>query len=512
MKTKRIISSILVTLLLLLLHNCSNVSSITPQFTKDERVPNRSFSAGEFITLYSVTSSKYVSVQNDSTLYANSDIVNNSSTFVIENSTSGNIRLKSVSDGNYLSISSNSDIASTTTTPGEFTLIDRGDNSYSLYSVNTNTHLNVNPNDNNAIKAQWNDADGGWQQFYIKSVGSQKIVGVDLSEALYAQNNGVIFKDENGNSKDVFEIFYDSGYTWVRVRVNIEPESSDYAMFTDLAYAKEVGKKVKKLGFKLLVDFHYSHWWADPGNQWTPTSWRTTDSVTLSTTVYNWTKNAVTEFIDSGIEPDMIQIGNEIDYGLLWDLGNVGESTSNWTNVAWFINSGINAVADAGSNADIMLHTATGGSWSQTSAWIENFKNAGGQWDDVDAYGLSYYSMWHGTTTDLSNNLTNIQNSYPDKDIYVIETAYYWDTNELNYSGSAVPYPQTQQGQYDFLQSVKSVINQIENVKGVFYWGAAWAQTDHWLNASGWADDDASRRSLFDDDGKVTLGLRGLID
>lgn len=515
MKAKMLINTLLVASMLIFIQSCGNISSIDQSTNIEAQKHSRGFNSGDNISIYSTSASQYISVQNDNSLIANSSELNIWSTFTIENTTNGNLIFQSLTNGKYITAINSNDTLFLTDTPSEFTLYDRGDSTYSIYSVTTNTHLNVNPGESNVVKAQWNDNSGGWQQMQIipaESTTNNKIIGVDLSEALYAQNKGVIYKDENGNAKDVFEIFYDNGYTWVRVRVNVEPQSNDYAMFTDLEYAKTVGQKAKNLGFKLLVDFHYSHWWADPENQWTPSSWLTTSNTTLSTSVYNWTKNAVSEFIDTGIEPDMIQIGNEIDHGMLWDLGNISDDNSNWTNVARFINSGINAVSDAGSNAEIMLHTATGGDWSFTSWWIESFISAGGQWEDVDAFGFSYYPMWHGSSSDLSNNLNNLQNAYPEKDLYIVETAYYWDNNQLDYSEDQVPYPQNEQGQYDFLQNVKSVVNEITNVKGVFYWGAAWAKTDMWLNASGWSDDDASRRSLFDDDGAVTLGLRGLID
>lgn len=495
---------------------CGNVFSSHDEFYKPVSGSRAAFGES-VISIYSVTSASFLSVKTDSVVYGNSSVQGNREKFAVITNSDGSVSFKSEATDLYLTVSGPSSSvtasASSIGTEQKFYITNRGDGSYSIWSNKTSTHLNVNPNSSNVLKAQWNDWDGDWQQFYINTIGStsDKVIGVDLSEALYAQKKGVVFRDQNGNAKDVFDIFYENGYKWLRVRVNIEPDSNDYAMFTDLAYATEVGVIAKELGFKLLVDFHYSNWWADPGNQWTPYSWRTSSITALCTTAYNWTVGAMQTLINAGAEPDMVQIGNEINYGIMWDLGNVGTSTSNWTNVAWLINSGINAVEDAGSDADIMIHTATGGSWSETSSWISNFINAGGQWSDVDAYGVSYYPMWHGSTSDLSYNMAMLDRTY-DKDIYVIETAYYWDTNECGYSGSEVPYSQNEQGQYDFLQAVKSAVSSYSDVKGIFYWGAAWAQSNKWLSASGWDNDDASRRSLFDDNGYATKGLTGLID
>ncbi len=498
-----------------------NLSSCSNQFIQDEMTTggegielSRGVLSGDEITIYSETSGAYVAVDSYEKLYASTTTVGNSVKFVVEDAGSGYIALKSVINNKYVNIVDSYSILNASSTAigtnEKFRLDTRNDGYTAIYSLALNTYVNVNPNESDAVKAQWNDKEGGWQQLSIVSVNSSLIIGVDLSEALYAQNMGVDYKDQNGISKDVFQIFEENGYTWVRVRVNVDPDNTDYAMFTDLEYAKTLGSIAKNYGFKLLVDFHYSKWWADPENQWTPTSWLTTDVNILSSTVYNWTKDAMTQLINAGAAPDMVQIGNEINSGLLWDLGGVYHGGS-WDNVASFINSGIDGVRDAGSSAEIMLHTATGGSWSGTNNWINNFKDAGGNWDQVDAFGLSYYSMWHGTVDDLSDNLWNLGNSYPTKDIYIVETAYYWDTNQAGNTGSAVPYPQTEEGQYNFLQSVKAAAV-ANNIKGVYYWGAAWAQSEKWLVATDWDDDDASRRSVFDDSGTATMGIRGLID
>jgi arabinogalactan endo-1,4-beta-galactosidase len=325
------------------------------------------------------------------------------------------------------------------------------------------------------------------------------IIGVDVSEGKEAESKGVQFKDKNGQIKPALQIFKDHGYTWVRIRIMIDPASGcdgNYGLFQDLNYVKAMALDAKNRGFKFLLDFHYSHWWADPGNQWTPPRWQGQNLSTLANNVYNYTRDVVNQLKNAGACPDMVQIGNEVDNGMLWEVGRI--SGGNYSNFVTLANKGYDAVKSV-ANIPVMIHVAEKG-----SSWFSSYNSAGGKFDVI---GISYYPMWHGSFNDLKNRINSLGSF--GKDIYVVESAYYWDTNECGYSGSQVPYPQTQQGQYDYLQALKSTVLQT-NAKGIFYWGACWSQSWKWLDAPGWSNDDASRRSLFDDDAKATLGIDGL--
>jgi arabinogalactan endo-1,4-beta-galactosidase len=334
-------------------------------------------------------------------------------------------------------------------------------------------------------------------------------VGVDVSEIPYAQGKGVVYADTTGATGDGMQILRNHGYTWARIRVNVDPPSTDYAMFTNLSYATSAAKAAKAKGFKVLIDFHYSHWWADPGNQWKPTSWSSITTISaLKTQVYTWTKSAMTTLVNAGVTPDMVQVGNEITNGLLWDLGGPYRSGGSWANMAALVNQGISAVKAVSSTTKIMIHLDSGGSWSTTSNWISKFVAAGGNWSAVDAMGFSYYPMWQGSFTNLKGVLAGMKSSYSTKQVWIAETAYYWTTNQGGYTG--LPYAQTPAGQYAFLRALVDVLDDYSNVKGVFYWGAGWSESSRWLVAPGWSNDDAHCRSLFDDAGKATTGIDGL--
>ncbi|UQN09412.1 glycosyl hydrolase 53 family protein [Deinococcus sp. QL22] len=332
---------------------------------------------------------------------------------------------------------------------------------------------------------------------------SEWIKGIDVSEARGAEAAGVTFKDRAGAVKPALQIVKDHQYNWVRVRLMVDPDGT-YGLLQDLPYVKAVMKDAKGRGLKVLLDLHYSHWWADPGNQWTPARWAGQDVNALSNSVYAYTKDVISQLRAQGTAPDMVQIGNEINGGLLWEAGRIG----NMANFVKLSNAGATAVRDAsGGNASmppIMVHIAKTGDAAQTVAWYRTFVAAGG-W--VDAIGLSYYPMWHGDFANLSSTVSALRSNFSWAKVYLAETAFYWDTNQVGYSG--LPYPQTQQGQSDYLKALTPAVRNAGG-SGIFYWGAFWSQSARWLTAPGWTDDDASRRSLFDDQGRATLAVDGL--
>ena len=336
-----------------------------------------------------------------------------------------------------------------------------------------------------------------------QAVASDWVRGVDVSEARMAESGGVAFKDTDGTAKAALQIVQDHRYNWVRVRLMIDPDGN-YGLAQDLPYVKATMLDAKQHNLKVLLDLHYSHWWADPGNQWTPARWQGQNLSALTTSVYSYTKDVITQLRAQGTPPDMVQIGNEINGGILWENGRI----SNMANFVKLTNAGAYAVQDAsGGKATmppIMVHIAKTGDAAWTVAWYKAFINAGG-W--VDSIGLSYYPMWHGDLNNLSQTIKALRANFSWAKVYLAETAYYWDKNQAGYAN--LPYPQTPQGQYDFLQALSPVVQQAGG-SGIFYWGGFWSQGGKWLNAPGWNDDDASRRSLFDDNAQATKGIDGL--
>ena len=337
------------------------------------------------------------------------------------------------------------------------------------------------------------------------------IVGFDGSEAKAIEDAGVRFKDLDGTEKPALQIMKDHGYTWFRIRIHVDPADGldgNYGLFQDLEYVKAMTKEADRLGMNILLNFHYSHEWADPGRQTIPPRWQDKSVEELAEAVYEHTYETLAALKAQGTLPKIVQIGNETRGGMLWPYGKYwGEAAGgSWENYIKFHNAGVKAVRDISEDIKIMVHNDQGGSWDAIDWFYSEFEKQGGEYDVI---GLSYYAMWHGTFEDLTNTITNAINKFA-KDVYVVETAWYWDESDAGYNTSVVDYPTTPEGQYQFLYDLRKVVEKA-GARGIFYWGSHWCQSEKWLTAPDWKDDDASRRSLFDDNAQATLGIKGLV-
>jgi beta-galactosidase len=243
-----------------------------------------------------------------------------------------------------------------------------------------------------------------------------KMLGADISFLPQLEDRGIKFSDK-GVEKDAIQILKDHGFNYVRLRIFNDPaRDSGYSPkkgFCDLENTKKMAKRVKAAGMKLLLDFHYSDTWADPGKQYKPAAWRNLSFTELKKAVYDYTKKVIQELKDQGTTPDMVQIGNEINHGIIWPEGNV----SNLDSLAQLINAGTAAVKAVDPTVIMMLHVALGGQHDESAFFIDNMvaRNV-----PFDVIGESYYPKWHGTLDDLRDNLNNLSVRY-NKDIIVVE-------------------------------------------------------------------------------------------
>ncbi len=312
------------------------------------------------------------------------------------------------------------------------------------------------------------------------SIAQDYAVGADLSFMKQAEDNGFVFK-ENGKAKPCLEIFKEHGYNWIRLRLFHTPTR----LPNNLDYTIAEAKEAKKLGFKFLLDFHYSDTWADPGKQFIPKAWEGLSHPQLADSVFTYTRNTITTFRDSSVLPDMVQIGNEITNGMLWPDGKL---PGNWDNFAGLIQAGINGVyAGCGNNPHpkIMIHIDKGGNWAKTKSFFDRLNSYGVQYDVI---GESYYPWWQGSLLDLRNCLDHIAEVYK-KDVIVVETAYNWEPTE--YKDKPAPFPETPEGQKEFLEGVNRIVLNVPGGRGagVFWWEPAVAR--------------GGSRSFFDRDGNV---------
>jgi len=243
-----------------------------------------------------------------------------------------------------------------------------------------------------------------------------KILGADISFLPELEASGRKFYDK-GVASDALAILKEHGFNYIRLRIFNEPSNdSGYAPkkgFCDLSHTKEMALRIKKAGLKWLLDFHYSDTWADPGKQFKPKSWEGKDFNQLRQSIYAYTKQVMLALQEQGTLPDMVQVGNEINHGIIWPDAAI----KNLDTLASFLQSGIAAVRAIHAATPIMLHIACGGQNEESRFFLDNMIKRGVTFDII---GESYYPQWHGTTAELQRNLQDLASRYT-QDILVVE-------------------------------------------------------------------------------------------
>ena len=321
--------------------------------------------------------------------------------------------------------------------------------------------------------------------------------GADLSFLKQAEEHGKVFRDGT-NALPGLQIFHNHGYNWIRLRIFVEPVSNNLP--NTLAYTIAEAQDAKKLGYKFLLDFHYANSWADPGKQPTPGDWISFSHKQRVKKVFEYTRDTVAAFRDAGVLPDMVQVGNEITAGMLWPDGKL---PARWDNFADYLRAGIKGVAAGrGTNSPprIMIHTDTGGNVAKTKWFFDNVRRYKISYDVI---GLSYYPRWHGTLMDLRENLAFTASEYG-KDVMIVETGYNWRPGN-DFKGHAAPFPETPEGQRDFLDEVTRIALQTpgQRCKGIFWWEPATG--NH--GARGFFDGDGNSLPVLNVFDKYTLPL-----
>jgi beta-galactosidase len=244
-----------------------------------------------------------------------------------------------------------------------------------------------------------------------------KMLGADISFLPQLEDRGMKFYDTDGQQKDAVKILKDHGFNYIRLRIFNDPaRDSGYSPkkgFCDLQHTMAMSKRIKAAGMKLLLDFHYSDYWADPQKQFKPASWRGQSFQQLQKSVYDYTKMVIQSLKKQGTTPDMVQVGNEINHGMIWPEGSI----ANLDSLAQLIHAGINGVKAVAPSTCIMLHVALGGQNDESRFFYDNMIARGIPFDVI---GLSYYPKWHNTLADLEYNINDLANHYK-KDVVIVE-------------------------------------------------------------------------------------------
>jgi len=322
-------------------------------------------------------------------------------------------------------------------------------------------------------------------------------IGADVSFLKMAEENGTVFKDD-GEAMPGLDILRKHGYNWVRLRLFHTPDR----LPNNLDYTIALAQDAKARGFKFLLDYHYSDTWADPGKQFIPAAWEDLDVGTMADSVFQYTKRTIIAFREAGVMPDMVQIGNETRVGMLWPVGKLPD---NWDNYARLTQAGIDGV-DAGLGDAprpwIMLHYDQGADPEGAHYFFSRFKDYGIEYDVI---GLSYYPWWHGSLLKLRETLLTLDSDFT-QDIIVVEGAYNWRPSEYRNAPDLAPFPESPEGQRDYLASVMETILSTGSpkMKGFMWWEP---MVTGGLRSRGYFDDDGNALPVINVFDKYARGI-----
>ncbi|MDR9415580.1 MAG: glycosyl hydrolase 53 family protein [Gracilimonas sp.] len=341
------------------------------------------------------------------------------------------------------------------------------------------------------------------------------IMGADLSYVNQILDHGGEYKSE-GVVKNPYQIFTEKGTDAARFRLFNNPSwirevyGQESQLYHDIEDVKLGIQRAKENGMNILLDYHYSDIWADPGAQEVPKAWEGKVFEAVQDSLYRYTFNTLKYLSEHGALPEMVQIGNENNCGLIHPYANVCNSDE-WEELGKLLNSGIQAVRDiedeTSAEIKVMLHVAQP---ENVTNWFNNVIEEG-QVTDFDVVGFSYYTQWSDIPLSrISAFVENFRLMY-EREVMILETAYPWTVENADNYGNIFGneslingYPATKEGQKQFM------IDLVQEVKdgggnGVFYWEPAWITSnlkDLWGTGSSWENN-----ALFDFEGNAHIGF-----
>ena len=355
------------------------------------------------------------------------------------------------------------------------------------------------------------------------------ILGIDVSTYLEELEHGAKFYRDN-KEIDPLDAFMDNGVDCIRIRVWNDPKSETGEPYLagncDINNYVKLGKLAKNKGYSLLLDFHYSDFWADPGKQIIPKAWANYSIGELENEVYSFTKACLEIAVREGVEPSFIQVGNEITNGILWPIGKLENEgkRGNYQNFCRLIDAGCRACREVCPEAKIILHLERSNDKAVYSEFFSKMQEAG---IDYDIIGASYYPYWHGTPSELFENFRACR--VFGKEIMIMELGYGFtdkgyllggeekrlviDSERSNIPGFTDRYPISAEGQAKFVRDILDCARK-EGISGVFYWEPLWLPGEGicWASEAGQAyiyeegkstSNEWANQCLFDYEGRL---------
>lgn len=334
--------------------------------------------------------------------------------------------------------------------------------------------------------------------------------GVDASFLPQVEAGGGTYR-EGAAPADALAVLRDHGIDTIRIRLWHAPVTGDGGLPQALALARRAADH----GFGILLDIHYSDTWADPAHQAPPAAWAGLPLPALADSVRMYTRDVVRAFADQGAPPRVVQLGNEVTGGLLWDAGRVGgafDDEAHWDALARLLAAGAEGIDEAlppAARPRVMLHLDRGGDNAGARRWLDRVTARGARFDVI---GLSYYPWWHGTPAQLAGNVADLAARYG-KDVAVVETAYPWTLgwqdatpNIVGLPSQLLPeFPASPAGQAAFAAGIVDIVRNVPDGRGA---GVVWWAGD-WITApragSAWEN-----LALFDEEGRALPALSTL--
>lgn len=341
---------------------------------------------------------------------------------------------------------------------------------------------------------------------YVKKVENLPedfIFGMDASCVIALEDSGVKYYDFDGNEEDVFKVLADNGVNYIRVRIWNDPYDANGNGYgggnNDIDKAVLIGQRATKYGMKLLVNFHYSDFWADPAKQMVPKAWAGMEIEEKTQAVYEYTRDCLIKLRDAGVDVGMVQVGNETN--------NLMCGERIWFNIQYLMQAGAKATREIFPEALVALHFANPekeGSYATYAKKMDYYQV------DYDVFASSYYPYWHGTLENLATVLNDIATTY-NKKVMVMETSYAYTAEDTDFNGNTIGdggaivknYPFTVQGQANNVRDITdTIVNRVANGIGVVYWEGTWISVggESWeensalweKHGSGWASSYAA--------------------
>ncbi|MCL3777871.1 MULTISPECIES: glycosyl hydrolase 53 family protein [unclassified Actinomyces] len=350
---------------------------------------------------------------------------------------------------------------------------------------------------------------GEWARFddvTLEPGRAQRLVrGADLSGVAKNEALGQVYRGTDGQVGDPYALMGSTGANLARFKVWVSPADG----YNTVEHVVASAQRAQAAGMQVMIDFHYSDTWTDPGKQHIPSSWTADDPQALAAELAAHTTDVLTALKEAGVDVAYVQVGNEINPGMLWPQGQTWDvdpsdavSVAQWDNLAAFLRAGTQSVRDVFPQARTILHlTNINNGLSSLTWWYDEVFARG---VTADVLGLSYYGYWHGTLGDLQTVATGLIERYG-TDVLVVETAYPFTLEDDNPTWENIVarpdmlvagYPATPEGQAQWLRDVGTVVAALPGGHGLGFvaWEPAWTA----IAGNGWDEKDPASGNAWE--------------